>query len=449
MVRIMSWWILGTIAVMVLVGIEFRRWLWIRALVRLRTRQDGLTQLPNRVALEESLTRTIASEAEGSSFALIVIGLDRFHCVNSTYGFSGGDRFLVRLAQRLRHVAGNKGMAVRLGGDEFALTLLGNKDRESAARLATAALRAVEDCSNDGFCQAGVSASIGVSLFPGAVSTADEALRRADAAMRDAKRLGGGTVSFGGSGGPLETAVVYRESERAVRDLIRGALDQGGFRVVFQPVLDRYDRVVQMEALVRIHDRDLGVVPPDEFLGVAEQTGLIHEMGRWVFGEACRYASAWRGAGKPVAVAVNVSASQLNEPSLIGFVLQTMANCGLPGSAIVLEITEAGGGEISDEARASLHVAREAGLGISVDGFAGDIPEASIEKVDFANLTAEYAAGRAIAVKCVEEFWQLERAREMSCTLFQGYLIAPPLEPDDATQFLLTRTTQQERTHAG
>ncbi|HXJ43674.1 MAG TPA: EAL domain-containing protein, partial [Bryobacteraceae bacterium] len=445
----MSSYLISAVVALFFTGLLFRLWLVLRETRRLRERQDSLTHLPNRIALEEVLCGVIDDHKGGGAFALLVVGLDGFRRVNEIYGYHQGDALLVGVAQRLRELAGEQGAAVRMGGDEFAVALTGDLDRVAVERSAAAVLRAIEAAAEDGFHTARVSASIGVSVFPGRIRNAGDAIREADVAMRGVKRQGGGAVRFAGAnrrGSPsLAAAGVPGHATEA---LIRSALDHNGFRLVFQPMVDRTNQIVQMEALVRIHDRFSGVVPPAEFVSTAERTGLIHEMGRWILREACRHAQAWQAAGRWIPVAFNVSATELSSPAFIDFVLQTLRDSGLDGGALVLEVPGLAGSTLTNQARANLLAARKAGIAIATDGVAGEITGADIVKIECAPDDGPWLTvprpGRRIAVTCIEEFRQLEQARALDCDYFQGYLIAPPLEPDAATQFLMERNPPSE-----
>lgn len=445
----MPWYLISAVAAILFSGLALRFWLAFRDATRFRERQDSLTRLPNRIALEEVLGGVIADQQDGGSFALLVIALDAFSRVNELYGYHRGDAFLVSVAHRLRGLAGAGSVAVRMGGDEFALALVGAPGQAAVNESAAAVLRAVEECVEEGFQRAPVSSSIGISLFPGSVRTADEAIRMADLAMRDVKRRGGSSVGFAGSSAKRETAALNEIRGHCTEALIRSALDHNGFRLMFQPIVDRHDRIAQMEALVRIHDRTLGVVPPGEFIGAAERTGLIHEMGRWILAEACRHARAWQDAGRPVQVTVKVSPVELDKVGFIEFTTQTLRDAGLDGASLVLEVMVSPDSALSEQARTCLLAARKAGIAIATDGAATAIPGADIVKIaceaGSSGARVTRRSGLRIAVTCIEEFRQMEQARTLDCDYFQGYLIAPPLEPEDATQFLMARNAPSER----
>jgi EAL domain-containing protein (putative c-di-GMP-specific phosphodiesterase class I) len=259
--------------------------------------------------------------------------------------------------------------------------------------------------------------------------------------MRQAKNHGGGSLVHAGN--MTRHAPPPPFAGGRAEGLIRSALENDSFRLVFQPVVDRSDRIVLMEALIRIQDRSLGLVPPAEFIGAAERTGLIHEMGSWILAEACRHARTWGDAGYPVQVAVNVSPVELEKAGFVDRALQSLQNSGLEPGSLVFEVGDA---QLTAPVRATLAAAKAAGVRIGAT-----VPGLSMDEVDMLKVPFEqcrelgpHGSGR-VAVTCIEEAAQLDQARLLGYDLFQGYWIAPPLDPDDAMQFLIQRNQPSDR----
>jgi predicted signal transduction protein with EAL and GGDEF domain len=351
----------------------------------------------------------------------------------------------------------------RVGGDEFAavLNVTRNADaRQEIAEVAERILAAVRGCSRVQSHHVSVSASIGISLFPEHTHDAAALIRLADTAMRKVKSQTGDAAGFYDLSASEND---FRTSE--IVAMIRSAIGNGGFRLMFQPMTDRDGFVSQIEALFRIDDSLLSIVPPDEIMDVAEQTGLIHEMGAWVLREACKQARAWHDEGYNVPIAVNVSPAQLEAPGFADQVLACFADAGLTARALVLEViedasVENAAGHDTLRSESALHDLRAAGVAVSLCEFGAGgsltiragMPVDNL-KID-GSLTARLlrnpkilemvsqtmerarALGYRVIVDGIEEVPQRDLAREMGCDLFQGFLIAPPLEREDATQFL-------------
>ncbi len=416
--------------------------------LKLQQRQDPLTELPNRLGLEAALVRKMAhAEESNSGVAVLFIGLDEFRPVNDLYGHRAGDVFLRQVARRLLACKGPDDVLARVGGDEFMIVTSHDGSRTGISQLADRVLSAVRQCSSVEANRVNVPASIGISLFPDHGRDTLTLIRLADLAMRKSKQRSGDTSSFYD---PSMSDAEFRRGE--IVAMIRDALNEQRLHLVFQPVLDGGGHIAQLEALVRIHDRLLGSVPPDEFIGVAEQTGLIHEIGAWIFWTVCRQAQQWHEAGFHVPIAVNVSPVQLLADDFVARILAWLEAAELTPEAIIIEVTES---EVIHDADVihALEKLRDAGVRVSIDNFRPDhetgltrnLPVDSV-KIDGSLSEPEYGLldtvshaqklGYEAIVERIEESWQLDGARQAGADLFQGFLIAPPLEPEDTTQFL-------------
>jgi diguanylate cyclase (GGDEF)-like protein len=429
--------------------------------LKFQSHHDALTDLPNRLGLEDAMGRLLAGALDkGQSMALVFIGLDGFRQVNDLYGHRAGDAFLKQIAVRIQNVLKRGDVLTRVGADEFAVFLPNASDQAGLETLAAAILASIRGGSSVDSHRVSISASAGISLFPQQGKDSLTLFRLADLAMRRSKKDGGNRCSVW----QTEMASTnFRTSE--IVAMIRSALDDDRLHLVFQPIVDRLGQIVNMEALVRIHDFLLGSIPPDEFIQVAEQTGLIHELGAWIFRAVCKQARSWQDEGFRGAVTVNVSPAQLQAEGFAQTVLDSLAAVSLPVSVLVIEITE--NGIVRDPVRVgmALGTLRSAGVRISLDDFGAGyatlqplLQEVEKLPVDSIKLhgswtvrlpsdrnarqmvsdlvTQAHALGRLVAAEGIEESLQLEAARDLGCDLFQGYLIAPPLEAVDATQVL-------------
>ncbi|MBB5233968.1 putative bifunctional diguanylate cyclase/phosphodiesterase [Deinococcus budaensis] len=336
-----------------------------RAQLAYQAQHDPLTGLPNRSLFEAHLTRTLRGAAQGGGrFAVLFIDLDGFKGVNDRHGHAAGDELLTQVAGRLRAALEEGDLVARQGGDEFLalLPLPGGRDAVQAGRRLLDALRWPFDLHGQAVT---VTAAIGVGLYPHDAREAGELRRCADLAMYRAKQAGRSELrcfsqeAGAGTAGP---------SARELR--LRGALERGDLTLRYQPQFEvRGGRIMAAEALLRWTDAELGAVPPDQFIPLAEDSGLIVPIGAWVLEEACRQLARWRAQGWAGRMAVNVSPVQLAQPDLVEQVLGTLARCGLRGEDLELEITERAVLQDAQRASGGLARLRAAGVRIAVDDF--------------------------------------------------------------------------------
>jgi diguanylate cyclase (GGDEF)-like protein len=308
-------------------------------------RHDGLTGLPNRTAIFELLDDAIVRVQPRAALAVLFVDLDGLKALNDTLGHDRADEMIREVSQRLSAAVRGSDFVGRFGGDEFVVVAEGVADEEEAAKLGFRLLEAVSQ-PLPGIDSTVVTASIGITLLSDSESDAREALRQADAAMYEAKRSGRDRISF--FGGSRRN----QEGRRLalVREL-RGAEMRGELGIVFQPVFElETGEVAGVEALLRWNSPVLGPVAPAEFIPVAEDTGMIVPIGSWVLRESCEtmHRIAAR-AGRPVELAVNVSAHQLSHPGFAQSVLQTVAHAEFPADQLVLEMARALGCSVTAE----------------------------------------------------------------------------------------------------
>jgi diguanylate cyclase (GGDEF)-like protein len=423
---------------------------------------DSLTGLANRLHLSERVDAAVAElRPDSPGIALLLLDLDGFKAVNDSFGHAIGDELLVMVARRLRGSLRPTDMAARLGGDEFAL-LLDNIDHSqalSAAGRVLAALSAPFVLSRG---SVAISASIGVVHASESRDSLD-LIRDADVAMYRAKADGKNRiVSF-------EPAMQARVARRLRQETeLRRSVENGDFVLHYQPLvrLDTHE-IVGAEALVRWQHPDRELLPPSEFISVAEETGLIVQLGRWVIEQAVRDAAEWQAiAGRRLSVSANLSPRQLHDPDLVAIIAATLHDAGLPPDALVVEITENLLLQDAELARSRLAALRAMGVRVAVDDFGTgysslaylDRYPVDILKIDrsFVDPLGESAKSAALVrtildlasaleidavAEGIETEEQIVTLRALGCKLGQGYLFARPRPPAD----LVARLIQARR----
>jgi diguanylate cyclase (GGDEF)-like protein len=433
--------------------------LWIARARAEEQLRDPLTGLPNRQWLLER-TWTALDEAErlGTRSALVLIDLDRFRAVNDTLGHLAGDRLLLQIADRLRQALPEEAEAARLGGDEFAVLLPTTDSTTSAQRVArhlVAELSSPLDL--DGLTLV-LEASAGLAVFPDHALDAEGLLRRADVAMYQAKRD--------------RTGVEVYESKRdsntpdrlGLLGDLRRALDAGEVELHYQPKVRFDGQVAGLEALVRWVHPERGRVPPDEFIAIAETSGLMPHLTEYVLETALAQVARWRAQGLKVPVAVNVSPRDVHTPGFAGAVAARLARHGVPASGLQLEITEHV--LLEDPQRAADTMAGLTGHGVkmSLDDFGTGysslvhlrrlpVSELKIDRSFVARLAVDaqdaeivrctvdlaHSLGLLVVAEGVEDDETWERLRDLGCDAVQGWLVAAAMPPSEATAWLLAR----------
>ena len=323
---------------------------------------DALTDLPNRVAFYERMDAVLAHLRRSESIAVLSLDLDHFKSVNDTLGHPIGDRLLQGVADRIRGCIREEDVVARLGGDEFAVVQVPSAN---PAEITTLAMRLIEVVSApydiDGH-QVVVGASIGIAVAPGDSDVPDTLMKNADLALYRAKADGGGVYRF------FEIEMDTRMQARRVLELdLRKAIVNGEFELYYQPITDVKSRqITSFEALVRWHHPERGMIPPLEFIPMAEETGLIVPLGEWIIRQACAEAARWPSE---ITIAVNLSPAQFKSKNLVPTVVNALATSGLPASRLELEITEMVLVQESDGAFEILHQFRDLGIRIAMDDF--------------------------------------------------------------------------------
>ncbi|HET9444467.1 MAG TPA: EAL domain-containing protein [Acidimicrobiales bacterium] len=429
--------------------------------VNFQALHDSLTRLPNRTLFLDRLRHALVRRARHpAGLAVLFLDVDRFKWLNDSLGHAAGDELLVQVAERLRRALRPSDTVARFGGDEFVVLcegVTGEADAEGLAQRFAAAVASPMVVAEE---ETSVTVSIGIAFSPadGTDDTPETLLRDADAAMYEAKDRGRDRHEIF-SASTRRMAVARHETANALR---RG-LDRGELVVHYQPVVDLVTGwVVGMEALVRWAHPERGLLPPCDFIALAEETGLIVPIGRHVLAEACRQVAAWQplGGGEPIGVAVNLAARQLLAPDLCHDVEQALSTSGLDPSLLCLEITES---VLLDDPRASAPVLEHLqalGVRLGVDDFGTGFSSLTYLKrfpVDVLKIDRSFVDGlgrdpedRAIVASVVdlahalglttvaegvETEGQLAELRSIGCEQGQGYLWSRALPPEEACRW--------------
>jgi diguanylate cyclase (GGDEF)-like protein/PAS domain S-box-containing protein len=415
---------------------------------------DALTELPNRTLFHERLKHELSHLVPGRQLAVLYIDIDEFKSVNDSLGHMIGDQLLKSVASSLAGCTRKTDFVARLGGDEFAIVQTGIDDLDDVMMLVGRifqAIRAPYQCLGH---QVTTDASIGIALAPRDGSDIDQILKNADLAMYAAKAAGRRTYRFFEA--DMEAEVRAR---RSLEMDLRQALVDGGFEVYYQPCLDlQTNAITGCEALVRWRHPQRGMISPAEFIPLAEDTGLINQLGEWVLTTACKEAASWPGH---VRLAVNVSPVQFRSGTLALKVMTTLADTGLAASRLELEITEAVLIRDDEAALAVLHDLRALGVRIALDDFGTGYSSLSylqrfpFDKIkidrcfitDIAEPEGSSSIVRAVVniaadrhmtttAEGVETEQQRDLLRELGCSEMQGYLFSPPKPAADIRPLL-------------
>jgi diguanylate cyclase (GGDEF)-like protein/PAS domain S-box-containing protein len=422
---------------------------------------DALTGLPNRALFHDRLGHALTRRSENAStVAVLFIDLDDFKTVNDSLGHEAGDGVLSEIAMRLHECLRSSDTPARLGGDEFAVLLEGINDVgeavETGRRIVAAFGRPLQVRDRE----ISTSACIGISIGLPQLSEADELLRDADTAMYAAKARGRGNIE-------IFAEVMHSEvaDRLALKTDLEGALARDEFVVHYQPTVDLLtNQITGLEALVRLQHAERGLVPPMEFIPLAEDTGLIVPLGRWVLREACRQARAWQDTlpnARDVSISVNLSVKQLETASIVSDVQEALTWSGLDPSCLILEITEGVLLRETAEIAARLRELKHIGVRLAIDdfgtgysslGYLQTLP-LDVLKIDkrfvdnvaagannAALASAIIAIGQALGMQTVAEGIEREEQantlRRLHCEIGQGYMFARPLDPRGIEELL-------------
>lgn len=417
---------------------------------------DVLTNLPNRALLRDRLEQALAlATRHQHHLAVLCIDLDGFKLANDRLGHAAGDALLIQAALRMKDALREGDTLARVGGDEFTVVLTNMENTQNADQIASRLLYAFSRPFQLGHEEARVTASIGMSLYARLGETAEQLQRQADLALYRAKASGKSrVVTFTPD---LATAVHARE--RLKQELML-ALQRQELELYYQPQF-RGRRLIGVEALLRWHSAALGPVPPDQFISVAEDTGLIFPIGRWVLEQACGQAAAWRAGGLPLRMAVNISPRQFAHPGFVAEVAAVLRGAGLPSRLLELELTERL--VVQDLQAAADKIRQVQGLGVNValDDFGTGQSSLShlmmlpvnalkIDRHFVANaehsesgqgvIRAITAIAHALKLQVVAEGVETETQQalvgSLGCEVVQGYLFGRPMSAGQFEEWL-------------
>jgi diguanylate cyclase (GGDEF)-like protein len=409
---------------------------------------DVSTQLPNRTLFRDRLREAIAGSAV-SPFSILLIDLEHFKDTNDAFGHEVGDAVLREIGPRIKRALEDFENLARLGGDEFAVLLSGAGPAEALAMA-----RRVLEVFERPFSAFGqlllVRASVGTSTFPRDGTDPDALLRCAEVALEVAKQRGVGTASY------APEYDLYAPSRLALMTQLRQAIADGQLLLYYQPIVDLDRRPRVMEALVRWRHPERGMVQPSEFIPLAERAGLMKPLTRWVMGEALRQACAWRDAGRPISVAVNLSMRTLHDAELPQIVRDLLRASGCEPSVLDLEITES---DVMADPKGAIEILarlRALGVRVSIDDFGTgysslayihrlDVDEVKIDRSFVGTMTVDGASaaivratielahglGLEVVAEGVEDAETYEALRKLGCDRAQGYFFSKPLPAAD------------------
>jgi diguanylate cyclase (GGDEF)-like protein/PAS domain S-box-containing protein len=424
---------------------------------------DALTNLPNQELFKDRLKHALlAADRSGEMLAVLLVDLDRFATINDTLGYVTADQLLREVAKRIVGCVCESDTVSRFGGDDFALLLTEIVHPEDAAKIARHIQESLSAPFNFDEQELFISSSIGISLSPTDAKDAVTLLKSAGTALNRAKKLDGNNYQFYTAG----------RTTKALRQLVlehnlRPGLEREEFIIHYQPQVNIQSfQLVAMEALVRWEHPALGLLYPSEFIGLAENSGLIVSIGEWVLRTACLQSKAWQDAGfDPLRVAVNLSARQFQQPLLVESIAQILKDTGLDPSLLELELTEGSIMKDPNQAIRKLHELKAMGIHISVDdfgtgysslnylkrfpidtlkvdqSFVRDIIDPDNEAIVSAIITLAHALKLNVIAEGVETQEQLESLRALKCDEVQGFLFSRPLAVAEFTDLLAERLT--------
>ncbi|MEU5939242.1 EAL domain-containing protein [Micromonospora sp. NPDC047548] len=432
--------------------------------LRFQALHDPLTGLPNRTLFFETLGRCFDLAGPEQRIGVCFLDLDGFKAVNDSLGHDLGDRLLITIARRLADcVSGQGHLVARMGGDEFVILVDGGEGLDEAVGVAELALAAVAAPVLIGDHQLAVSASVGVVECPAAETSASELMKAADTTLYWAKAEGRGRWAVYD---PERSAAYIARSALAAG--LPAALDRDEFVVHYQPIVSLLDgQMLAVEALVRWRHPELGLVGPDRFIGLAEETGLIVRLGEWVLGQACRDARAWHREfpAQRLVVSVNLAARQADDPAIVDTVAGALRRTGLPAELLQLELTESAVMGTAGEPLRSLHRLADLGVRLAIDDFGtgysnlaylrrlpihclklagpfvegirADDPDAPAdhrdERIVDALVRLAHALELSVTAEAVETGAQAERLRALRCDTGQGRWFGAPMPADQIT----------------
>lgn len=426
---------------------------------------DPLTRLPNRVLTRDRFSLAMmAAVRDKSCVAMLYIDLDSFKYVNDTFGHQVGDQLLLSVVERLKGHVRETDTISRQGGDEFMIILPGIKDTGIVHRITGEILDKLSSPFDIADQRIGISASIGVACYPQHGGDFDTLMKNSDAAMYAAKHSGKNAYRVFSE----EMNVDVLDKLR-LRAYLSSALQEGEFHIVFQPQIEvATERIIGAEVLCRWTHPELGVVPPSRFISLAEESGLINQLGEWVLEQACLQGKCWFDSGiEPFVIAVNVSSQQFNHSDLFATVQRTLEKTAFPAKHLELEFTESGLLDNIEHSLETIEKLRTLGVKLSIDDFGTGyssliyLKQFKVEKLkidqsfvrdiddseDLGIVRAIIQLGKTLQLKVIAEGVETERQKNilegLECHEIQGYLVSKPLPSADFETFLARWNTRE------
>ncbi len=426
---------------------------------------DLLTGLPNRSLFADRLFQATAQKERNDRELTVVLffGIDRFKLINDTLGHETGDRLLIMVAERLRKLLHPNDTLCRFGGDVFAFILPGRESRHEAVTMSYRILASLTDPFNPAGQQVNLSGSIGIAICPQDGADAETLQKNAETAMYDAKRSGKNCFRFYAREMNAQAAEMLRLDNSMPQGLVNN-----DFYLHYQPQLDlKNDTVIAVEALLRWRHPELGMIPPDRFIPLAEDSGLIIKLGEWVLRTACMQCAEWQKNGPaPLRIAINVSGRQFSEPDFVDMVAAALSDSGLAPELLELELTESLLISNEQQALQKLQLLKSMGIYLAIDDFGTGysslaylkhfpldrlkIDKSFINDIlsdpdDAAITEAIIAMGHSLKLKViaegVETREQLIFLEDRGCDEMQGYFLSKPLSEHDLHTFIAARLT--------
>ncbi|MEK6453710.1 EAL domain-containing protein [Caldifermentibacillus hisashii] len=412
---------------------------------------DKDTELPNRLKITETVDNLIIDRVH-KKFAVLFIDIDRFKLINDSFGHYVGDMVIGIIANRLKSLLTDDIFIGRFAGDKFTVILRKELDAKQIMILANKILLSISEPLDYEGHEFAISASIGVSYYPDDGKDTETILRNADTAMNRAKKYGGNQIIFFAS--EMNVQIKYKFE---LENYLRRAIEKNELFLLYQPVVDlQTGRINGSEALIRWNHPNLGLISPMEFIPIAEETGLIHEIGKWVLMEGCRQNQEWFDRGyDELFISINVSARQFLHPTFVEHLHGSLQNSGMDPKKLHLELTETGMIDNVEKSIAIMKEIQNLGVKISIDDFGTGYSSLSYlknlpidtlkidrsfinnfksETVDYSIVKAIITMGNGLSVKVVAEgvetYEQLIELKKMNCDYAQGYYIEKPVHPD-------------------
>lgn len=418
---------------------------------------DKDTGLPNRLKITETVDQLIANDAKNKKFAVAFIDIDRFKLINDSFGHFVGDHIIVEIASRVKKHLGHNVFIGRFAGDKFTLILGEEYSTEKLLMLTNNILSTIQKPLQYEGQEFVLSASIGVSFYPEDGVDTQTVLKNADTAMNRAKKYGGNQTVFFAS--EMNEQIKYKFE---LENYLRRAIEKEELFLLYQPVVDLHTgKIIGSEALIRWNHPIHGLIPPLEFIPIAEETGLIHEIGKWVLMEGCRQNKEWNDKGYDIFISINVSVQQFLDPSFLHELHEALTISQMNPNLLHLELTESGMIDNVQKSIEIMNTIQQLGVKVSIDDFGTGYSSLSYlrnlpintlkidrsfinnfrsESADYSIVKAIITMGNGLSVNVVAEgvetFEQLVELKELNCDFAQGYYIERPVSPTNFIELI-------------